>query len=132
MSNLRPHRWEHLTNAPKELLDITYCLKVAKGEIKSSKYAIPDCLPDFDVKAEDVRDRSHAFQIGYGQGWECEMSGRAWQPTPPVGLPVAWLPAFCEGVLSGADAVKLAEQAQRMGGTEDGTGFYDPFGDLGH
>lgn len=111
-------KYTHLISAPKELLDVAYCIKVAKGEIPPSTYAITTNLPDFDTPAEDVKDSSHAFKIGYGQGFEAELCSRAWQPTPPHGLPIAWLPSFCEGVLSGSEGVRLARETSAMGGGE--------------
>jgi hypothetical protein len=123
----KPKKYAHLTGAPKNLMDVGYCLAVAKGEIEPSEYALPKVWPEFAISAADIPDTKAAYGCGYGQGWEAEMSNRAFIPTPPVGLPIPLLPHFCEGVLAGSDNVKMARLASSHGASEID---FDPFSDI--
>lgn len=121
-------KYRHLTSAPKRLLDVDYCIKVAKGEVPPSRYALTVMWEDKFVPADEIPDHENAYGHGYEQGWHCEMGGRAFITSPPPGLPVNLLPSFCEGVLSGSENVRRAREASSHGGESEIA--FDPFADL--
>lgn len=120
-------KYQHLIDAPKRLLDVQYCIRVAKGEIPPSRYALTAVWEEKYVPADEINSAEDAYGHGYSQGFECELGGRAFLPTPPVGLPMAFMPHFCEGVMAGSDNVK---QARLMGNHGDGSTDFDPFSEL--
>ena len=122
-------KYQHLKNAPKNLLDIDYCLKVAKGLIPPSEYALNYTWPDKFKPADEIANAEESFAHGYSQGFEAELGGRAFLPTPPVGMQVRLLPHFCEGIMSGSENVRRAREAS---GHEGGDDSFDPFADLDH
>jgi hypothetical protein len=125
-----PKRRSRFSGAPKDLLDISYIIAVAAGEREPDRLAWP-LFGDRPPRAEDYTTRQAAYGLGYHQGWSFEVSGRMEVPTPPVGMARNLLPAFCAGILDGADNARMAKALSRPAvGNGDGDRFAHLDGDF--
>lgn len=118
-------RRNRFSTAPRELVSPSYFVAVAAGEIERDPMAYPAFGPV--PRAEDYADRRAAYDLGFGQGFDCELGGRIERPTPPRGMARALLPRFAIGVLDGAECVQRARAAQGTGTSKDD---FDPLADL--
>jgi hypothetical protein len=118
MARLREH----------DIIDLDYIIDVAKGRRAPADDAYQVLWSVNPMTAADIETSDDAYGCGYAQGWDCEMSGRLLRPTPPVGLDIELIAAFCRGVIAGSQNVVMNRPDNEKG---DSGGFYDPFSNLG-
>lgn len=125
VTQLRP-RPNRFATAPRDLVDPAYMAHVADGTIPPDIMAWPAFGGELP-RAEDYATRGSAYDLGYAQGFDCQMGGRVVRPTPPIGMPRELLPRFARGVIDGAGCVQQANAtARRRCETDD----FDPWADL--
>ncbi|WP_374650282.1 hypothetical protein [Dongia sp.] len=133
-------RQSRFRSAPKDLCDITYIVGVCQGSIAPNPCAytrITGALKPA-IALDEMETADACRNIGYAQGWECELGGRVEVPTPPSGMPRKYLAAFVGGVLDGAEAARLYplpgnEHLQGKAGHRaepQWAAITDPFGDI--